>query len=778
MAKQLVYTSVPKGLRAGTAGFTTVAMSPDLDPLLVSRLERLSSYPGEQVGRSGCTALRSHMVVEAGSQPVHVLACVSTAPTDYSGRSNFIAHYLILDPEERPAVGPAALLEGAAAPFLRGWEGDPRYLDDLQLPQRPARAPARCTAWEHISADPGWGGFFIDRSRRGHAPQFVIYGPDVDPITLIGESIALLAPRRRWDVTFSTMASGGASTDSCEWRWMPAGSRAASDLPVSVGRLDLTGRVGEPPPGPGVDAARSGSLVPDGSVVLSLAPERASLRLSIGEDPDSGEMENPDLLDSADACRPVFAPSSARRMVVMVALGTGTAIAAIVALVLLLVPISGPDIESDGDGQRLGTTELEQSVKAPTGLPASALTEDLSTGNEKRPVQSNAQKDPDAPRGESGWVARNIDLSVFGEVARIGSSQALDWLRAIAVGVARTAESAAAQAPVASHGEPEFTPQWYRSLTGAVDSLSSIGVPLDFRPITRLFDARPFSGVGTAPRLGPIPTEARVRTVFPRRGRTESGTSVSTNALCLTEPGGRRAPVRRLILEYDQAGDQWHFTLSAMPSGEREVSRESRPVLWPFRFLVSRDGERPAVYMPQVHLHPEKNPSVRVAGKIKIKAKGARGGERGIAITIKSSRGQETIGGVPTTILSLLITHNPDSADGPNLEVANLRERVVELEEQVNKSERRRPKGLKDKTEELGGLVDDQWTAAMTEARRVEEVVMSTAWIGGWDDEEVLDVRVAKPIVLPAELNARLKTLEALRGQVGKLKDQLGMQRK
>jgi len=126
----------------------------------------------------------------------------------------------------------------------------------------------------------------------------------------------------------------------------------------------------------------------------------------------------------------------------------------------------------------------------------------------------------------------------------------------------------------------------------------------------------------------------------------------------------------------------------------------------------------------------------------------------------------------------LLITHNPDSADGPNLEVANLRERVVELEEQVNKSERRRPKGLKDKTEELGGLVDDQWTAAMTEARRVEEVVMSTAWIGGWDDEEVLDVRVAKPIVLPAELNARLKTLEALRGQVGKLKDQLGMQRK
>ena len=408
MAKQLVYTSVPKGLRAGTAGFTTVAMSPDLDPLLVSRLERLSSYPGEQVGRSGCTALRSHMVVEAGSQPVHVLACVSTAPTDYSGRSNFIAHYLILDPEERPAVGPAALLEGAAAPFLRGWEGDPRYLDDLQLPQRPARAPARCTAWEHISADPGWGGFFIDRSRRGHAPQFVIYGPDVDPITLIGESIALLAPRRRWDVTFSTMASGGASTDSCEWRWMPAGSRAASDLPVSVGRLDLTGRVGEPPPGPGVDAARSGSLVPDGSVVLSLAPERASLRLSIGEDPDSGEMENPDLLDSADACRPVFAPSSARRMVVMVALGTGTAIAAIVALVLLLVPISGPDIESDGDGQRLGTTELEQSVKAPTGLPASALTEDLSTGNEKRPVQSNAQKDPDAPRRESGWVARNI----------------------------------------------------------------------------------------------------------------------------------------------------------------------------------------------------------------------------------------------------------------------------------------------------------------------------------------------------------------------------------
>ena len=45
MALELIYTSAVRGLRAGTSGFCTVAMTKGLPPALVPRLEALGIFP-------------------------------------------------------------------------------------------------------------------------------------------------------------------------------------------------------------------------------------------------------------------------------------------------------------------------------------------------------------------------------------------------------------------------------------------------------------------------------------------------------------------------------------------------------------------------------------------------------------------------------------------------------------------------------------------------------------------------------------------------------------
>ena len=44
MSQELHYTSVPRGLRPGTLGFCTVAMTPQIPGPLFEHLENLSGY--------------------------------------------------------------------------------------------------------------------------------------------------------------------------------------------------------------------------------------------------------------------------------------------------------------------------------------------------------------------------------------------------------------------------------------------------------------------------------------------------------------------------------------------------------------------------------------------------------------------------------------------------------------------------------------------------------------------------------------------------------------
>src|SRR5215475_3351636 len=112
MSKELFYTSAPRGLDLGTSGFCTVAATHGLSARLRERLQALSAYrhPFAPLDPRN-PVVYSHLRLDDGGRTCHVLSRIADAPLDYSGRSNYFAHHVVLEAEELLAAGPAWLLQ-------------------------------------------------------------------------------------------------------------------------------------------------------------------------------------------------------------------------------------------------------------------------------------------------------------------------------------------------------------------------------------------------------------------------------------------------------------------------------------------------------------------------------------------------------------------------------------------------------------------------------------------------------------------------------------------
>jgi hypothetical protein len=261
MAQELLYTSAPRGLKAGSRGFCTVEATAGLSPALVAVLESLSAY--RHLGPPGDSAnpvVWSHVTLSLGGRSYSVVSRVADAGTDYSGRTNKIAHHVALEPAERPAGGPAWLV-GQPGVMRAGFDGEPRTVPPRRLPSgdRPLTV---CSAWREAAGDAGWAGvlaeaFLADPNR----PAYLVVPPGLDVRRLFEEAIALLPPDRRWSVTFTTSLTTLPQNVTCLWRAVLAGSKEAHDSRrfVQALRIDLTGPLGEPRGGSLVESARTGS---------------------------------------------------------------------------------------------------------------------------------------------------------------------------------------------------------------------------------------------------------------------------------------------------------------------------------------------------------------------------------------------------------------------------------------------------------------------------------------------------------------------------------------
>ncbi len=264
MSQELHYTSLPRGLKPGSRGFCTVAMTPQLPGPLFERLENLSGYQPVFPPHDPSAPLNpvhfSHVRFSLAGRPLSILSRVGPAGLDYSGRTNKYAHHVVLDGDERPEGGPAWLL-GRPGFMQSVWDGEPRLLDAGRPVPRGDHPGGVAATWAATTGDAGWAGVlaeaFLTDPRR---PAFLLFRPGMDLLPLVAEAIALLPVSRRWDVEFGTYLTQAPRGVNYTWRGVLEGSPeavAARRLPGAL-VIDLCGPPRRAEGGPLVHAARSG----------------------------------------------------------------------------------------------------------------------------------------------------------------------------------------------------------------------------------------------------------------------------------------------------------------------------------------------------------------------------------------------------------------------------------------------------------------------------------------------------------------------------------------
>jgi len=269
MIMELIHTSAPRGLKPGTRGFTTVAQTRGMPAWLSEALERMSGYRFA-AGTSDTRPVRNPAVyrfarLDRGHESYFVLSRIAPCSADYSGRSNRIAHHLVLDTRHRTGAGPAWLLRQENL-FRREWNEEPRVLDPLRrLPDADLR-PGPCHAWRQAAGDAGWAGELLRRWLEHPEQPLYLRHPEPWPVLdLLVEATALLPPIVRWRLTFQTAVTGDLPTGiTCTLRCLPllpgGGVTIRGMGPHNT--LDLS-QPAAPPDSPYARKARTGQEIAD-----------------------------------------------------------------------------------------------------------------------------------------------------------------------------------------------------------------------------------------------------------------------------------------------------------------------------------------------------------------------------------------------------------------------------------------------------------------------------------------------------------------------------------
>jgi hypothetical protein len=268
MAQELLLTYAPSGLKTGTSGFCTVAVTQGTPTPIVDTLELLSGYElpltqeGAPLAVDPLPPLYAHYLPVTGALNRHFLTCVRIVDNNTpSKRPNKLARHLVMDPAEELAPGPAWVLRHANV-FDQPWNGQVRIIPDPLELATGANPPRFCQAWQFAGNDPGWAGvlieqFLLDASK----PIYVVYSPGTNPLELIDEALSLMTPEDRWRVTFSTYFTRPLEGVQCCWRFVLDGTGAAhkarSFRPMGYTVIDLAMGPEGRPKGKYADLARN-----------------------------------------------------------------------------------------------------------------------------------------------------------------------------------------------------------------------------------------------------------------------------------------------------------------------------------------------------------------------------------------------------------------------------------------------------------------------------------------------------------------------------------------
>lgn len=195
MSFELIHTSVLRDLD-GQSGFGVAAMTSGLPRALRDALVARSD--GSELDGTTDRAI-SYAVCHVGGSAWPVLTCVTRCGADWSGRSNRVAHHLVLEAGDRCPEGPIAL--AGAFPFA----SEVPTVGLRSAPVLPRPCPPKGAAY---GVDPAWFDLLADRLSTPEAPTVTVRLPTgLDPMLLLAAVTERLEPRRRWAVQWSTTSS-------------------------------------------------------------------------------------------------------------------------------------------------------------------------------------------------------------------------------------------------------------------------------------------------------------------------------------------------------------------------------------------------------------------------------------------------------------------------------------------------------------------------------------------------------------------------------------------
>ena len=258
--KELVYTSARSGLKLGSNGFCTVAMSDGLAVASVEFLERLSNVyrpvymPYDSRATENPVAV-SLVRVRLSGQSLTILSRNAASGVDHTGRTNNLAHHLVFESATECAASNPASVAASRQSFFEQWDQPPGRLPARQASV--ASGPSgTCRLWSELTGDSGWAATVASAwTARDSQPLYVIYPARTDILGLFAEAISLLPSERRWEATFTTYFTSLPPEATCTVRAVLAGTPQEIEARRSD-HVDLMDLVGPAPDGILADRAR------------------------------------------------------------------------------------------------------------------------------------------------------------------------------------------------------------------------------------------------------------------------------------------------------------------------------------------------------------------------------------------------------------------------------------------------------------------------------------------------------------------------------------------
>ena len=281
MAYELIYTSVPQGVKAGSSGFCTVAYTRGLAANVAMLLESLSAYkpcfPLNDVNEAANPVSCFHLLYDNSGKKLHILSRVSFYGTDYTGRTNKLAHHIVCDNMETAAVrpGPAAVFRQDGL-FRKQWNDAPQLFQSQQKIAPASGVFRKAAAWERYTGDAGWAGFLAKQFLEvPDKPVFIIFDPlkHTDILVLVEEALQLVPAEKRWAVTFNTYFNTLPPGMKCAWRFCTADApclKEARRIP-GIKVIDLCAPAELTEADPLIESARSGREIGQKAVPLNMA---------------------------------------------------------------------------------------------------------------------------------------------------------------------------------------------------------------------------------------------------------------------------------------------------------------------------------------------------------------------------------------------------------------------------------------------------------------------------------------------------------------------------